>query len=620
MDQDRFNKLVARLERQAEATPRWYRLKVVLLAGLGNAYLSAILFVLVVMFLVLLVSVAVLKFIAIKLAIIVGAFLWMVLRALRVKIAPPEGTRLTARDCPELFALIESLRRPLRAPRFHHVLLTDEFNAGVAQIPRLGVFGWPRHYLLIGLPLMSALGPEQFKAVLAHELGHLARNHGRLSNWIYRQRRRWAQLVAQLDAVKSAGAFLFRPFLNWFAPYFGAYSFPLARANEYEADATSARLASPRAAAEALTCVSVVSGFLAERYWPGLHDKADDQPQPAFAPFRDMGTHIVAGIDEAAGGRWIEQAMARQTDADDTHPALRQRLAALGEEPRLALPARGHAADRLLGPARERLLGAFDERWRTAIQPSWEARYREVQQQRTRLGELDARVEAGEALDLRDALDRARLTEIAGKDAEGALAQFRAAQAAAPDDPVACYHLGARLAQRNDPACVALLEHCLAADEDATLAVAEQLRDYHWRQGDKAQAEDWHLRLLERHALEAAARAERSGLEVNDKLDAHGLEPEALADLRAQLATIPGLRRVYLARKRVKHFPDRPCFVLGFSVTPFYLPYRKKRAQRVMELLQEELRTPGETLLLCVDGSNSRFLHKLRWKRGTRVR
>ena len=50
--------------------------------------------------------------------------------------------------------------------------------------------------------------------------------------------------MAVLEVSESKGRFLFMSFLNWFVPYFSAFSFPLARANEYEADAISVRLTS----------------------------------------------------------------------------------------------------------------------------------------------------------------------------------------------------------------------------------------------------------------------------------------------------------------------------------------------------------------------------------------
>jgi hypothetical protein len=79
-------------------------------------------------------------------------------------------------DAPALFALLETLRSRLKTPRVHHVLLVGAHNAAVVQLPRLGVFGWQRNYLLIGLPLMQSVSPKEFDAVLApyHDVGMTA--------------------------------------------------------------------------------------------------------------------------------------------------------------------------------------------------------------------------------------------------------------------------------------------------------------------------------------------------------------------------------------------------------------------------------------------------------------
>ena len=182
MSDEEFAVLVGRLEQQARRNPARYKTRVLLMALLGNAYLGLMLLLIAACLLAALASIAMLKAAGAKIALVVGVFLWMVLKALWVRIPPPEGAEVTARQAPELFAMIEELRRALGAGRFHHVLVTDDFNAGVVQAPRLGLFGWHRNYLLIGLPLAKALGIEQFKAVLAHEFGHLAKGHGRVSN------------------------------------------------------------------------------------------------------------------------------------------------------------------------------------------------------------------------------------------------------------------------------------------------------------------------------------------------------------------------------------------------------------------------------------------------------
>ncbi len=619
MNNEQFEALVGRLEDQARSNPDGYRLKVFLLAMLGNVYLGVMLLLIVALLAALIVSVMVLKALAVKLILIVGFFLWMVLKALWVKIEPPVGTEIKAGQAPALFAMVDGLRRQLGAPCFHHVLITDDFNAGVVQSPRLGIFGWTRNYLLIGLPLMQSLTVEQFKAVLAHEFGHLAKGHGRISNWIYRQRLRWSRLLALLEASESKGSFLFKPFLNWFAPYFNAFSFPMARANEYEADATSARLTSPQTAAEALTSVNFVGSYLDEHYWPRIYKQADEQPQPGFAPYSGMGRGIATELDEVSAQALLDQVMARQTSSADTHPAVNDRLKAIGEAPRLVPPVAGQAADRLLGDALEAITESFDRRWQDNILPYWEERYREVQESRRKLAELNRRFETGAELTLQEAYDRANLTETVGTGPDDALTQFRALHQRAPDNALVCLSLGASLLCHGDDSGCALIERAMQLDEEVIVRGCELLRDYHWRNGRQEEAHAWHQRLVERSKLQEAAAVERNQVLLSDKFEYHGLSDDALTELRAQLKTVPGLRRAYFVKKRVKHLAHLPCYVLGFGVTGFSQRHLKQRAQEIMRLLQETVRFPGETLIINVEGVNYRFGRKFRWIRGAKV-
>lgn len=612
MTDEQFEALVGRLDAKAKANPAGYKTRVFLMALLGNVYLGVMLVLIAALLAAAAVSVVWLKAAGVKIAFVVGVFLWLVLKALWVRLAPPEGTEVTAGEAPELFAMIEELRRRLRSPRFHHVLVTDDFNAAVVQDPRLGIFGWYRNYLLIGLPLAKALTVEQFKAVLAHEFGHLAKGHGAMSNWIYRQRLRWARLMAVLEGVESWGIVLFRPFLRWYSPYFNAYSYPLARANEFEADATSARLVSPGAAAQALTAVNVVGSYLEERFWPKIHKLADNLPQPAFAPYSSMG-RLAGDMEPDSIHKWLKDALARKTTLEDTHPSLTERLRALDEKPRLALPAAGAAADRLLGGALERITQAFDERWKDGIAPSWQRRHQEVQEGRRRLAELDAKPE----LTPQEAFERAELTESCGGDAERALEQFRALHARLPDDPVTLFNLGARLLARDDESGMALVRKAMQHDEREILRCCEALRDYCWRKGRKDEAHEWHRKLAARSEVEQAAAGERNEVRLSDKFERHDLEAARLATLQAELRAIPGVRKAYFVRKQVKHFPERRFYVLAFTVGGWL--NRKRRGTAAQQRMSETLTAPGEMLIINLAGENGSFRRKFAWMRGSRI-
>jgi hypothetical protein len=375
--------------------------------------------------------------------------------------------------------------------------------------------------------------------------------------------------MGMLEAVESSGAVLFRPFLRWYAPHFNAYSYPLARANEFEADVTSARLTSPAALAAALTAVGVIDRYLDERYWPEINRHAADQPQPSFAPFAGMVSRVSAELDQRAAAAWIDHAMAVKSTLDDTHPSLQERLAALGQAARLALPAAGESADCLLGPSLDGITRALDRRWQERILPAWQEHYQRMQEGRRRLAGLDRRHAAGEQLSTEEAYDRALLTAAPGGNAEAAIEQLRALLGRAPEDAKVMLSLGEGLLVHDDDAGRAHVERSMQLDDRGIVKGCELLRDFCWRKGLQDEARAWNRRLNERLELEQAAARERLIVRSTDRFERHGLDAETLGRLQEQLRSIPRLKKAYFVRKRVKLLPERSCYVLGFRIRGF---------------------------------------------------
>ena len=614
MTDEQLEALIRRLEPQALSHPHGYRAKVVLLALLGNAYVGAVLLLLVALFVLLCAVATKLKALAIKLVIAFALFLWMVFKALWVKLEPPTGIEITARQTPRLFALIDALRGELKSARFHHVLITDDYNAGVLQLPRLGIFGWPRNYLLLGLPLMKALTVEQFKAVLAHEFGHLAKGHGKTSNWIYCQRLRWSQLVEALEACKSAGVILFKPFLAWFSPYFNAYSFPMARAKEYEADAVSARLTSPQTAAEALTTIEVVGSYLSERYWPQIYGQADDLEEPRLTPYAGLTQAVTRDMESEPARAWLDRAIEEKTDLKRTHPSLQDRIAALNETPHLSLPSEEETADRLLENQLAPITEKLDQEWWGKKKTDWERHHAEFQKARKQLAELDARVEHGDELPLAEAYERARLTENIGHRPDEALIQLLRLYECHPESAMVCFSLGACLIARDDATGLSLLEEAMKLDANVSARSCELICDYHFRSGRKEESQVWHKRMIERLQMEGADTKERNIVTLKDTFEPHGLSDEALSALRTQLKEILFLRKVYLVKKRVNNRAEIPCYVFGYCEN-----YTECTLDKVLHQIRESVKSLGEIIVFSVEGKNRAFERKLKRVCGAQI-
>ncbi len=513
MTRQQFETLVRNLERSSKQQPQTYQLGVFGLALLGYFYIFLILALLIALvgglaagsfFLIVGAHGASLSLIGVGKFIIPAilgllSFIGVILRSLRVHFDAPEGIILERQTAPQLFVMLDEVCRKLKAPRFHHVMLDDDFNAGVLQVPRFGVFGWQTNYLLLGLPLMLALSPEQFRAVLAHEVGHLSGNHGRFGGWIYRIRRTWGQMLGHLEAAQHGGVSLLVPFVRWYAPYFSAYTFVLARAHEYVADRCSAEVCGAETAAQALIVTQIKGSFFANEFWSRLFDQARDQPEPPANLINLLGKSFQVGLSDREAAYWYEQALEERTGTGDTHPALAERLAALGfrgtpggpldlPRPPMPLPpvSENNAAQAYLGAMLGRYAAPLERQWRAQVAPGWREAYQKSRAAESRLESLD-RLAAQEQLTSEEVWERAAMTAQMRGHAE-AMPLLQALVADRPSHAPANYLLGQALLAQENHEGIEYLKRAADADPEARASSFHSIAQFLRRQGKTAEA------------------------------------------------------------------------------------------------------------------------------------
>ncbi|MBP8117122.1 MAG: M48 family metallopeptidase [Nitrospira sp.] len=586
--------LVRRAEQHLAANPGWYQAKLALLAILGYVVLFSMAISLFGMGAALLWAAT--KghawWILIKGKLLFSFFIvaYVIARALWVRLEDPTGYQLTRDHFPQLFAEVDRLRTSLRTPGIHRILLTNELNAAIVQTPRLGVLGWYRNTLILGLPLLLVLSPEQARAVIGHELGHLSGNHSRFRGWIYRVRIAWYRVMDAFDQADHWGGKILAKFFDWYAPYFHAYSFALARANEYEADAISAKLTSPRISASALVSLDVRQVVIDKEYWAPLVDRAKETPSPPPHPVTGLAQFIQHQVIDNA--RWQEivgKAVAVETGCADTHPALRDRLAALKATPPDPAAPKITAAQKWLGKQVDTILHEFDAQWIEGNREAWKQRCEQVRESRQRLSEL--RRQPPEHLSQEDLWSLASLAEQY-EESTDPLPLYRIYQQTYPDDLAADLAIGRILVQREDEAG---LQHLNRATKqfELNLLACELACGYALRRGDKALAEQWRLRGERQLDQEAVARQERSSMMANDPLIPSTLCNEALQALRLQLQSVSKVKHAWIAQKQVTHLPSQPVYVL--TVTTKGVLWNE---EKLMNILTNDLTYAGTTFVV----------------------
>lgn len=597
MDTPTFERIVARLEAQSARRPGAYQAKVALLALLGF-----VLLVLVVgmsgLGLLLLAGAGIAMLMTGgkalilllklgKLLIVLAIPLWLLLKssmqALFVRLPSPQGRELGRGEAPALFDAMDRMRERMKGPRFHHVLLTDEVNAAVVQRPAFGLFGWPRNYLLLGLPLLEALTPDEALAVVAHEYGHLAGSHGRFGAFIYRLRLTWSTVQAVTGQWPGWVGRAARKALGWYVPYFNAYTFVLARANEYQADRASADLVGVDVAAHALKRVNL-AGPRHERFMDDVATRVRDDAEPPT----DLTQRWAAEAGQAPSAEqarsWLDLALRRLPMPQDTHPSLRDRLQALRSDaielPPLAVGT--SAAQAWLGAGLGLLRQEFASGWHARVQPRWRERHAEVQARREELAGLLALPSPDRDQRRRGVLLRQELEP--GFDAITALAAFNAEHA---EDAVGVFHEGLARLDAGDEAGLALLERAIALDAECTGPACQRAFAFLSERGD-ARAKAYVDRFQQREALEAARHRQAVEFSIKHELRAPvELPPEVLQCCRALMtAHRAHVAEAYLARRVLPADPTLATYVIAvrLDLASRFLSRGQKVIQRLTEL------------------------------------
>lgn len=260
------------------------------------------------------------------------AMLWSLVPR-REKFEAP-GPLLERDSHPRLFAELEEIAGALNEPLPREVYLIGQVNAFVAD--RGGILGFgSRRIMAIGLPLLSTLDISEFRGIVAHEFGHYYSGDTSIGPWVYKTQTamiRTFQSVGTLEGVRVAAVHLMYRVVSfvlkqYFVGFLRVVNF-VSRRKEHRADELACLVAGSPACIRAMR--KVHGGAMSwVPYWnsevaPVLDQGCRPDIADGFARFLaapEIAAQVAQGVEkEIAEGK---------TEPYDTHPPLRDRIAAI---------------------------------------------------------------------------------------------------------------------------------------------------------------------------------------------------------------------------------------------------------------------------------------------------
>lgn len=496
-------------------------------------------------------------------------FLGSAISSITAKVPDPAGRILKQSDAPELFEFVRTACRELKAKRPKIILIDDSFNASVATLPRVGIFG-QKVIMLLGLPLMKALSADQFKAVVAHEIGHISGKHGSFAKWAYQMREAWGRLIESQETMGNKLGFLYEKFVGRFFPYFTAYSFVLMREHEKEADREAARLVGEKALGESLILLSIKGRSVEEDFWRTIHEENIASDVPVKQVFSRM-IGSLSFVDPVRSKASLQKAIEVPTDFNDSHPSLADRLRLIGywtdgDLPKMPGPTDDDAASVFLSSIAASLTSEFDTAWDEHLATSWADRHTHFQQSQQRVDELASKRLSG-SLTLEELIEAAALT--AEKDGfEAVVPILDEAVDRFPNEAVAWFNRGGVRLSLGDGSGLADLEKAVELDPTAKAEAYQMAFGYLRSRGDLENAKKYASYLEEQDEVFKKARAERQAAQPNDSYTPHDLSDEFIEMIPKKLAGMDEIKAIYAANKVVRYMPEHPFRVVFVELRP----------------------------------------------------
>lgn len=602
-----FENLVKEAELAFQENPKGYKRKLVLLVYQGYAYIFCILF-----FTLLLITGCVIGLLKSRLFFLIvikqklGIFLigliYVLIRAMWVKIDAPQGYILTAKIFPTLHNAVDEISQKLKTPKIHQIILIPDFNACMLQTPRLGIFGMQKNTLMLGLQLLLSMSRRQTLSVIAHELGHLSGNHSKFAGWIYRISLTWMRINDAFVASGIWSSIIFGKFLNWYAPYFNAYSFALRRANEFEADSFAAEMISGNDMAQALIQSKILDNLNHKHYWKNIQKMADTTP----TTHKSVYSNLLKWLKETPYTLEEMQTVLNdclnvKTGYSDTHPSLKDRVSPYLQEIKpVALPPVSAAED-LLGRELDGVLRDFDRYWVEDYEDTWQYQYEYTQASKKKLESL-VQKNKGMVLKDDDLWSLAVLTEQFKPDVDP-LPLYLEYWQQNKNDMDANYAVGRLLLARNDKNGLVYLDRSMQ-NRVAIIPACELAYCYLKESGDLVAAEEVRRVAERQFDLEEKARVERTTFSTNDTFMPHNLSKLQIRNISKQLQNMKQIKQAWICRKEMKTFPDDVVHIL------IYQTGWGDQEKQTDKMLIETLKMPTDYFVFKKNGEYKKLTKK----------
>jgi len=300
-------------------------------------------------------------------------FVWLLTLLISVQLSyrmfvtrpvPAVGFTMPESKIPKVYEVIQKVQSHFKRPVIHRVIISANYELDIVKTPRWMLPVWSGNTLVIGLPLMICLSPEQFEHMLARRIGQYSKKHNMMTNWLYQLNGIWQQYSYIYGKQKSVESVILKLFYTMYSALYKKFSVYAARSDEFNADAYAMEMYSHDVICEMITADAFSRWYLEKRFWPAIEKANLENSDVMTQPYRKLNTVIKNNLKTITPEILNKLARDEIIERKNRCPSLQQRLERIGHvKPRMDRGAGESAADYYLGYSLNGALNLMDKLW-----------------------------------------------------------------------------------------------------------------------------------------------------------------------------------------------------------------------------------------------------------------
>ena len=289
-------------------------------------------------------------------------------RAARLKIAPPSGLTLSEDKAPELFGQVRVLHARYKRPEIRRIVITARHEVDIIKTPRWVLPIWSSNTIVIGLPVLQSLSPQQLDCMVARRIGQFSKRDNLLTNWLYQLRQAWQQIRAATIKNKATGIEPLTWFFALYAPLYSGVSAYAASLDELHADSYAMQLYNDQEVLDMVTADALCRWYLEKRYWPAVYKISAAGKKALPAPHSKMASAIRTNLKGEKLPILIREMLQHERRWNEALPSFKSRIENIGHnKPRVSDFSGETAGTHYLGKSLGGIITVIDKLWRTAL-------------------------------------------------------------------------------------------------------------------------------------------------------------------------------------------------------------------------------------------------------------